>query len=107
MTVIKRNRQDSCADLVGAIESLVPLLKDQKEGEAADALLGAVEELRDAKAGSAQQKSAIEKVIDAFEGDHELISYTYQRESSGGQWTEVEELCQASARVLSLARRMQ
>lgn len=107
MTVIKRNRQDSCADLVAAIESLVPLLKDQKENEAADDLLGAVGELRGAKAGSTQQKDAVAKVLDAFEGDHELISYTFQRESSAGQWTEVEELCQASARVLSLARRMQ
>ncbi len=107
MTVIKRNRQDSCADLVAAIESLVPLLKDQKEAEAAGVLVEAIEELRGAQAGSADQKTAVAKVLDAFEGDHELISYTFQRESSAGQWTEVEELCQASARVLALARRMQ
>jgi hypothetical protein len=107
MTVIKRNRQDSCADLVAAIETLIPLLRDQKEGEAADDLVGAVDELKKAKAASPQQKAAVAKVLDAFEGDHELISYTFQRESSAGQWTEVEELSQASARVLALARRMQ
>lgn len=107
MTVIKRNRQDTCTDLVQAIDALIPLLKDQKETDAANDLLGAMEQLRTSKAGSPQQKDAVAKVLDAFEGDHELISYTFQRESASGQWTEVEELNQASARVLSLARRMQ
>ena len=107
MTVIKRNRQDSCGDLVAAIETLVPLLKDQKEADAAEVLVGAAEKLRTSKAGTPDQKTAIALIVDAFEGDHELIAYTFQRESAAGQWTEVEELCQASARVLSLARRMQ
>lgn len=107
MTVIKRSRQDTSADLVAAIDSLLPLLRDQRELEAANDLAAAAAELRKSKPQSEQQKNAVAKIIDAFEGDHELISYTYQRESSGGQWTEVEELSQASARVLSLARRMQ
>ena len=106
MTVIKRSRQDSSADLVAAIEVLIPLLKDQKENEAAADLAEAAETLKSAKAQSDTHKAAIAKVIDAFEGDHELIAYTFQRDT-GGQWTEVEELSQASARVLSLARRMQ
>ena len=106
MTVIKRSRQDSSADLIAAIEALIPFLKDQKENDAADALGDAAEALRTAKAQSKEHKAAVAAIIDAFEGDHELISYTFQREN-GGQWTEVEELSQASARVLSLARRMQ
>ncbi len=107
MTVIKRNRQDSCGDLVSAIAELIPLLKDQKEIEAAADLGEAAEALKSATAGSPEQKAAVEKVVDAFEGDHELISYTYTREGSAGQWTEVEQLAHASARVISLARRMQ
>lgn len=106
MTVIKRSRQDSSSDLVQAIEELIPYLKDQKENEAAEALAQAKDALKKAKAGTPAHKDAVASVIDAFEGDHELISYTYQRDN-GGQWTEVEELSQASARVLSLARRMQ
>lgn len=106
MTVIKRTRQDSSADLVTAIQALIPYLRDQKENDAADALEGSAEKLKKAKPQSADQKAAVEEIIDAFEGDHELISYTFQRDN-GGQWTEVEELSQASARVLSLARRMQ
>lgn len=106
MTVIRRNRQDSCSDLIEAIDSLVPLLKDQEEEEAAGVLEAAALELKDAKPGSDKQKTAIANIIDAFEGDHELIAYTFQRENSANQWTEVEQLSHASARVLSLARRM-
>lgn len=107
MTVIRRKPQDSCSDLISAIDALVPLLKDQKEHEAAEVLEAAAKDLKDAKPSSNAQKEAIDKIIDAFEGDHELIAYTFQRENSANQWTEVEELSQASARVLSLARRMQ
>lgn len=107
MTVIKRSRSDSSSDLVAAIDQLVPLLKDQKEHEAAAVLVEASATLKREKPGTDVHKAAIEAIIDAFEGDHELISYTFQREGSAGQWTEVEQLSQASARVLSLARRMQ
>ena len=106
MTVIKRSRADSSADLISAIEDLIPLLKDQREHDAADALKGAVA-LRKAKLGTSEHKTAVESVIDAFEGEHELMAYTIQRESSAGQWTEVEQLANASSRVISLARRMQ
>ncbi len=106
MTVIKRSQKDSTADLIAAIEVLIPLLRDQKETEAVDQLAEAATKLRAVKPLSEGHKSAVAEVVDAFEGDHELISYTYQRDN-GSQWTEVEELSQASARVLSLARRMQ
>ena len=106
MTVIKRSRQDSSADLIAAIDALVPLLRGQKEGEAADALVAAAAALKGAKAQSDGHKAAVATIVDAFEGDHELISYTFQRQE-GSQWTEVEELSHASSRVISLARRMQ
>lgn len=106
MTVIKRSRQDSTSDLVVAIENLIPLLKDQDEADAAVDLERAAKALRGARAGSKEFVAAIAKVIDAFEGEHELMAYTHQREGSGGQWTEAEVLSQASARVLTLARRI-
>jgi len=107
MTVIKRSRQDSSADLIAAIDALVPLLRGQKEGEAADALLAAAAALKSAKGQGDGQKAAVAAIVDAFEGDHELISYTFQRQDGSHQWTEVEELSHASSRVISLARRMQ
>lgn len=45
-------------------------------------------------------------IVDAFEGEHELMAYTFQRDNAAGQWTAAEVLSQASARVLSLARRI-
>jgi hypothetical protein len=107
MTVIKRSRSDSTADLIAAIDALIPLLKDQNDKDATADLAEAAGALKGAKPGSEGHKAAVAKIIDCFEGDHELIAYTFQRESSAGQWTEIEELSQASARVISLARRMQ
>ncbi len=105
MTVIKRDRQASTSDLVKAIEALNPLLRDQGEDEAVEALTGAMESLRKAEPGSKAHKASIDAIIEAFEGEHELMAYTHQR-ANATDWTEVEELSQASARVLSLARRM-
>ena len=105
MTVIKRDRSESTSDLVRAIDALVPLLKDQGEDEAISDLQLAAGELKVSKPGEAKHKAAISKIIDAYEGDHELMAYTMQRPNSN-EWTEVEELSQASSRVLSLARRM-
>ncbi len=107
MTIIKRSRADSSSDLVSAIEDLIPLLQDQREHDAADALKTAVVALRKSKPGTAEHKAAVDSIVEAFEGEHELMAYTIQRESSAGQWTEVEQLANASSRVISLARRMQ
>src|SRR5687767_9677657 len=106
MTVIKRSRDDTSTDLVAAITTLIPFLRDQKENDAADDLEKSAALLKKAKIGTKEHKEAVAAIIDAFEGDHELIAYTFQRENSN-QWTEIEELSQVSARVLSLARRMQ
>jgi len=107
MTLIKRSQTDNVKSLIQAIESLTPLLRAQKEDDAADDLESAAKVLVEAAPGSSQLKETIALIIDAFEGDHELIAYTFQRESSKGEWTEAEELSEASNRVLSLARRMQ
>ena len=107
MTLIKRSQTDNAKALIQAIESLTPLLRAQKENDAADDLDGAAKALVDVDPGSSQLKETVALIIDAFEGDHELMPYTFQREGSKGEWTEAEELSEASNRVLSLARRMQ
>lgn len=104
MTIIKRNRVNTNKDLVAAIEKLCPLLESQKEHDAVKDLRAAAEKLNSAEEGSQQYKSAIESIIDAFEGDHELMAYTHQRNTQ--EWTEIEELSHMSSRVLSLARRL-
>lgn len=104
MTVLRRDRKGTSADLVAAIEKLMPLLLAQDEEDAVAALKAVAEQLRTATSSSPEEREAIDKIIDAYEGDHELMAYTHQRE--GNQWTAAEELSHASSRVLSLARRM-
>lgn len=104
MTVIKRNRVTTTSDLVVAIEKLCPLLESQNEFDAVKDLRQAAEKLRSAAESSEAYKEAIHAIVDAFEGEHELMPYTLQRDTD--QWTEVEELSQVSSRVLSLARRL-
>jgi len=105
MTVIKRDRSNSASDLVQAIHRLIPLLNQEGEGEAADALKQASDALARAKPGSDDLKNAVANIIDAFEGDHDLMVYTHARGQSG-EWTVADELSNASARVLNLARRI-
>ena len=104
MTVKKRDVKTSSEDLIGAIDRLNVLLIGQKETDAVKQLEEAVEQLKRSTPNSTDQKESIEKIIDAFEGEHELMAYTIQRDSD--QWTEAEELFLASSRVISLARRI-
>jgi hypothetical protein len=106
MPVIKRDKQASTSDLVTAIDRLVPLLHSQDEEEAADALKAAAQLLKGATPGQPNHRQAIEQIIDAFEGEHELMAYTFQRQGDNNEWTVADELSQASSRVLTLARRM-
>jgi len=105
MTVIKRDRKDSAQDLVAAIDKLSPLLAEQGEHDAVVTLKKVAGDLRRAQLGTANFVQAVDQLIDAFEGDHELIAYTHQRKDST-EWTAAEELAIASCRVLNLARRM-
>lgn len=106
MTVIKRDKKDTSADLASALERLIPLLEDQGEHEAAKDLKAARTDLQTGKPGSPQHAHAVAAIIDAFEGDHELSAYMHQRQTKSFEWTEAEELSSASNRVLSLALRM-
>jgi hypothetical protein len=104
MAIIKRTKDSTREDLLKALAVLLPLLTDQNEGDAVTTLTSAGENLRQAELGSKAYIAAINEIMDAFEGDHELIAYTHLRE--GDQWTEAEQLSQASSRVLSLVRRL-
>ena len=103
--IIKRERKDSAADLVSAIDELNPLLAEQGEDDAVAHLKKASVALKKSAIGSEDYKKAVEDIIDAFEGDLELSAYTHARKDSK-EWTAAEELTVASCRVLNLARRM-
>lgn len=104
MTVIKRDKKANLNSLVQALEKLCPLLIDQSEDEAVADLQKAKDILLANSNDPELVRNGISMIIDAYEGDHELMAYTIQRDSQ--QWTEVEELSHASSRVLSLARRL-
>jgi hypothetical protein len=103
--IIKRERKDSAADLVSAIDELNPLLAEQGEHDAVAHLKKASVVLKKSAIGSDDYKKAVDDVLDAFEGDLELSAYTHARKDSK-EWTAAEELTVASCRVLNLARRM-
>lgn len=102
MSVIKRARSTTHKDLIEALDRFLPLLEGQDEDEAVTELSACKQQL---ETGSPdEQQAALGRVVESFDGDLELIAYTFQRE--GDQWTEVEELSHVSSRVLSLARRL-
>jgi hypothetical protein len=105
MTVIKRSQKSSSADLITAVEKLIPYLKGQNEDEACVDLEKAADVLSKHETGSPEHKAAIDIIIDAFDGDHELGPYAMPRDSKG-KWTDIEELSVAAARVINLARRL-
>ena len=103
MSVIKRDRNSSKTDLTQSIYKLCYLLEGQKEFEAVEDLKKAASLLADNDLGTDNFNRGVSIVIEAFEGEHELMAYTFQRETK--QWTEVEELANQSSRVLTFARR--
>lgn len=102
MTVIKRARTTTHKDLIDYLDKFLPLLQSQDEDEAVTELAACKDQL--VSGSPDEQQTALGRIIEAFDGDLELVAYTFQRD--GDQWTEVEELSHVSSRVLSLARRL-
>ena len=105
MTVIKRNRENSSKDLVQAVEQFTVLLKDQDEDEAIADLASAANAIGRSEPGSDEHRSAVNTIVEAFEGDHELSAYILAKPNAD-EWTTTEQLSSAATRVLNLARRL-
>ena len=107
MTVTKKKtRKTSTADLGSAMTKLIYLLEGQKEDEAVADLRIALADIQKHQLESAEFQAALNLIVEAFEGEHELNAYTYKRDKED-QWTEVEELYLASTSVLNIVRRLQ
>ncbi len=106
MTIIKRGKKDNHKDLINALGEFAELLESQKEDEAIADINKAKEVLMTATADSDNYNKAILSIIDAFEGEHELIAYTHARKGGDGKWTIADQLCTISSRVLNLAQRL-
>ena len=81
------------------------MLHSQGEDEAAECLSNYAVSLESYPIGSKEFVQAVGKILDSFEGKHELIAYTL-KESNPREWSEADELAVASNRVLALARRL-
>ena len=107
MTVVrKKSRSSSSEDLKAAMIRLTELLDGQKEQEAADDLRTFLRVLEENQPQSAEFQGALAKVVDAFEGDHELNAYTYKREKKDDSWSAADDLFLASTSVITLVRRL-
>ena len=104
MAVVKK-KSVSSQELIEAIERFVPLLVGQKEDEAVQFMRDIIDQLREQEAEGQQFKDTVQKVIEAFDGELELIAYTL-KSSDGQSWSDADELAVVSNRVLALARRL-
>jgi hypothetical protein len=104
MSVIKRDVKASTSDLGESILKFVSLLRDQGDDDACEVLLASAELLKKGAPGTESHKKAVAQIIDAFD-EYELMAYTLAPKTDAAQWTVADELCDASSRVLSLAKR--
>ena len=105
MTVIKRKKTASNAQLITAMHRLCYLLEAQDEDEAIQDLKKAMDVLEKSLPGSQEHGAALKDILDAFEGEHELSAYTMRRESMEG-WSDSEELYLSSLEVLNYVKRL-
>ena len=108
MTVIKkRSRKDGINQLVIKTKAFVECLKDQRDYEAAADLEIAVKDLERFDGDSLEAHAAIRLILEAFEGEHELVSYTYApKQSAGGVWDERQELFLLATTVRQLVKHL-
>ena len=108
MTIVKKkNRTTSVSDLMAALDQFIYLLEGQDEEAAVAELKLAKEKIQENTPGTSKFQEAIQMVLEAFDGEHELQAYTIRRDKSdASNWTEVEELYLTSVSVLNLAKRL-
>lgn len=97
---------DSIATLCKHLDKFAFDLDGQNEGEAAGDLRKYRDELHANPQDPAALKQTLENIIDAFEGDHELIAYTLGKEPEPGSWSAAGELFVSSSNVLSVTNRL-
>lgn len=105
MTIRIRKPQNSMQELCIGLERFCMLLETQKEVAAVAQLREILAQLTQGVAGSLQDQ-AIEAIVEAFEGEHELAAYTLHKNKDPEVWTEADELYLASTGVWNLARRL-
>ncbi len=107
MVMIKKKKKDaSVGELIQALSRFILCLERQNESEAAADLMAAKVELGAHPVGSDQFTTALNAILEAFDGDHELRSYMFARQKKSTEWTESDELFLESSTVFNLVQRL-
>ena len=102
----KKTPEDSLTALAKQTKKFAILLRGQKEKEAAEDLLQICKTLETNKIDSEVTSKALDSLLDAFDGDHELSAYTHRRDRGEGKWGDAENLYVASTQTLNLLKRL-
>jgi hypothetical protein len=93
-------------ELCAALERFCVLLQAQKEVAAVAQLQEILQQLSQEGPPGPLQDQAIEAIVEAFEGEHELAAYTLHKTKDPEAWTEADELFLVSTEVWNLVRRL-
>ncbi len=106
MTIRIRKPQNSLQELCVALKRFCILLEAQKEVDAVAQLREILAQLDQEGVAGPLQDQAIEAIVEAFEGDHELSAYMLHKSKDPEAWTEADELFLVSTEVWNLVRRL-
>lgn len=105
-SVLKKTRQSTVNDLLSALSKFAVLLRGQEEDDAVAELDSIKVELQKHAVDSHDFQVSIKRLLETYDGDHELRAYTLRRKRADDDWTEAEELYLVSIEVLNLANRL-
>lgn len=104
MTVVKRSKKHSAAELQQALDKFVEALKGQDEAEAVAELESIKADLANVEPGTDAFAKVVAAISEAFE-EHELGAYTFKPKTEEGSWGPADVLYVTSTQVLSLLKR--
>jgi hypothetical protein len=109
MTVIrKKTKQNSLDDLRRHIETFLKLLKLEGEDESVSFLEGVSAKLQSLNEleNDTELQDLLCKLQEGFDGDLELIAFTFHKPKDDNNWGIADELYLASMAVLNLVNRL-
>lgn len=101
---IKKTSGNHLSELLQAIPEFCSLLEGEKGEKEAIAELKSI--CIDLQATDADIQPQLNRLFEAFDGDHELVAYTLYKSKGDGEWTRADHLLNLSSRVLNLANRL-
>jgi hypothetical protein len=104
--VRKRTLESSQHRLCISVRRFIELLEEQNENEAVIDLNTSLSKLEEHGNNSDELRLALESILEAFDGDHELSSYMLESKKGAATWGAKEELHLASTEVFAAVKRM-